>query len=121
MARAARHVFARLRCGRLGIEVSAVSRAESARLNRTFRGKRRAGDVLTFGAPPAGPGGGMGDVCLCLPLIRRDARRHGIPFRRWLATLTVHGVLHAMGYHHDTPAAAGEMNAVQRALVGTFV
>ncbi len=117
MLRAARHAQARLRCTRLGFEISAISPAESARLNRRFRGKRTAGDVLTFGDPPAAPGGTVGEVFLCLPLIRREAARRRMPYRRWLAELAVHGVLHACGYHHDAPAAAAEMFAAQRALV----
>jgi len=105
-----------LRCTRLGLEFCAVDPAESRRLNRRFRGKNRPGDVLTFGSPPAEPGGDLGEVYLCLPLIRRDARRHGLPFARWLEILPVHGVLHALGFHHDSPEDERVMFNLQRAL-----
>jgi len=100
--------------------VCAIPVAESLRLNRRFRGKARPGDVLTFGAPPPAPGGSLGEIYLCLPLIEREARRQGRPYRRWLAELTVHGILHALGYHHDDPAAETMMFNLQRALVRTI-
>ena len=114
---AARRALRGLRCARLGVDIAAISPAESARLNRRFRGKRGPGDVLTFGAPPASAGGQVGEILLCLPLIRHGAVRRRRPFRSWLAELTVHGVLHAVGYHHDSPGAAAEMFSAQRALL----
>ena len=99
------------------MDLCAIDERESLRLNRRFRHKARPGDVLTFGAPPATPGGSLGEIYLCLPLIRRDARRHGLPFNQWLAELTVHGILHALGYHHDEPGAETQMFNLQRALM----
>lgn len=96
----------------------AVSARESARLNRRFRGRGGAADVLSFGDPPAAPrGGAAGEVYLCLPVIRRRARRLGLSPAAWLRELTVHGLLHVLGFQHDDPASAAQMEAVQRTLV----
>ncbi|MEK7475502.1 MAG: rRNA maturation RNase YbeY [Candidatus Coatesbacteria bacterium] len=112
--RAARRI---LRCERLGVSVCAVSTAESGRLNRAWRRHRGPADVLSFAAPGDEPGGELGEVYVCPPLVRRRSRRLGLPYRRWLAELVVHGMLHLMGFHHGDPAAADLMGAVQRALV----
>lgn len=106
-----------LRCPRLGLSVCAVSPAGSARLNRAWRHRRGPADVLSFASPGDEPGGDLGEVYVCPPLIRRRARRLGLPYRRWLAELVVHGFLHLMGFHHGEPASGRRMFTVQAAIV----
>ena len=108
--------LAALKASRVGVEVQAVSAAESLRLNRTYRGRRRPGDVLSFPLPADEPGGAIGDVYLCPPLVARDARRHGFAPRRWLAHLAVHGLLHLFGFDHRTAAETRRMDGLTRAL-----
>jgi len=117
VVRAARGALRALRCPRLGAGFCAVEAAESARLNRAWRHRAGPADVLSFASPPDRPGGNLGEVYLCLPLVRRRARRLGIAPRRWIAELAVHGLLHLMGFHHGTPEAARRMGTVQAALV----
>jgi len=117
VARAARNALRVLRCPRLGAAFCAVGAAESARLNRAWRHRAGAADVLSFACPAGGPGGNLGEVYLCLPLIRRRARRLGLAPRRWIVELAVHGLLHLMGFHHGTREAADRMLTVQRAIV----
>lgn len=94
-----------------------VSPAESARLNRRFRGKPEPADVLSFPAPGDAPGGSLGWLVLAPAVIRRRARRLGRSYAAWLAELAVHGTLHLLGFHHDDPEAAARLFALQRALV----
>lgn len=75
-----------------------VGAAEGRRLNRDFRGKDYATNVLTFNY--SGPPQVQADVVLCLPVVRREAAAAGLGLREHLAHLVIHGVLHAQGYDH---------------------
>ncbi len=86
-----------------------VGASEGRRLNRTFRGRDYATDVLTFDyaqAPRV-----QADIVICPPVVRRAARERGRPFRAHLAHLVVHATLHAQGYEHERVAAARRMEA----------
>jgi len=86
-----------------------VGAAEARRLNREFRGKDYATNVLTFDyqhVPVV-----RADIVLCVPVVRREAREQRKGFRDHLAHLVVHGVLHAQGHDHDRAAAARTMEA----------
>ena len=94
-------------------------------LNRKFRKKNRTTDVLTFPAddsyidPSAATGRPLGDIVISLDQARRQAtdERHSLATE--IRYLILHGILHALGYDHETDK--GEMNAVEvelRALVG---
>jgi probable rRNA maturation factor len=86
-----------------------VDAAESRRLNREFRGKDYATNVLTFDyrhAPVV-----VADIVLCVPVVRREAREQRKGFREHLAHLVVHGVLHAQGHEHDRARDAKRMEA----------
>jgi probable rRNA maturation factor len=69
-------------------------------LNRDYRGQDRATDVLSF----AGPGGGegLGDVVISVETAARNARRLGSSLTRELEVLALHGLLHVLGYDHET-------------------
>ncbi len=105
------------RARRLGVTAFAVSREESLRLNRSFRGRPVPGDVLSFPLPPGEPGGEVGEIALCPELVARGARRQGVPSRRWLAHLAVHGTLHLLGFDHRTPAETRRMDGLTRAVL----
>jgi probable rRNA maturation factor len=84
-----------------------VGSAEGRRLNRDYRRRDYATNVLTFAyaATPAT----VADIVLCVPVIRREAREQRKTARDHLAHLIVHGVLHARGFDHDTAARARVM------------
>jgi probable rRNA maturation factor len=91
------------------LTVRFVGAREGRQLNRDFRGKDHATNVLTFDyahAPVV-----RADIVLCIPVIRREARAQRKPLRDHLAHLVVHGVLHAQGHDHDRAAAARRMEA----------
>ena len=88
-----------------------VGAAEGRRLNRDYRGRDYATDVLTFDyadAPAI-----HADIVLCVPVIRREAREQHKKYRDHLAHLVVHGVLHAQGYDHDRAARARRMESLE--------
>ena len=94
------------------VTVRIVGEAEGRRLNRAYRGKDRATNVLSFrydGARRAV----NGDIALCAPVIRREAARQGKPLEAHYAHLVVHGLLHLQGYDHEAPRSARRMEALE--------
>lgn len=91
---------------------------EMRRVNRQFRGKDKATDVLSFpgDASPQDESGKthLGDILISVPTARRQALEAGHPAERELMVLLLHGVLHCLGYDHETDQ--GEMERLERRL-----
>lgn len=98
--------------------VALSSDAEIARLNGTYRGKPKPTNVLSF---PAGPGlhaadgeaPFLGDIVLAHETIGREAAERGVPFEHHLQHLIVHGLLHLLGFDHETEEEARAMEALE--------
>ena len=100
--------------------VRVVDEAEGAALNVRYRGATGATNVLAFGfdAPEVPSVRILGDIVVCAPVAAREAREHAKrPDAHW-AHLVVHGTLHLLGYDHDEPGSAGEMEALERKILG---
>lgn len=103
-----------------GSEASVVlgSDALVRRLNRTYRGKDAATNVLSFpfqrpqGAIPE-DGAYLGDVVLAAETVRLEADERGIERGHHLQHLVVHGLLHLLGYDHQTDAEADAMERLE--------
>lgn len=99
----------------------ALSTDESVRvLNRTYRGKDKATNVLSFpAAEPIAPRGAtpIGDIIIALETVEREATEQGIAPRDHLAHLVLHGLLHLLGFDHETPGEAEEMESLETALL----
>ena len=80
-------------------------------LNRHYRKKDSATDVLAF---PAEAPGLLGDIVISIPYASRQARRRGEPASREIDRLLLHGLLHLSGYDHETDD--GEMEALEKRL-----
>jgi probable rRNA maturation factor len=78
--------------------VALLDEAQMAELNVRFRGIRGATDVLSF---PSGEPGHLGDVALCIPVARQQARRLGHALRTELSVLLVHALVHLGGLDHQ--------------------
>jgi len=89
-----------------------VGEGEGRRLNRTFRKKNHATNVLTFSYDKV-----RGDVVLCHPVIRREARAQGKSLAAHYAHLVVHGCLHLRGYDHEKKQDAARMEAREIAIL----
>lgn len=112
---------------RLGLQgselsISLVGDAAIRRLNRTWRGKDRATDVLSFPLgemPPAMPGlTQLGDVVISLDTARRRARKNGRAVSREVNLYLAHGLLHLLGYDHHTRSQAARMARLEQTLLG---
>jgi len=93
-----------------GVSVLFCADARMRTLNRRWRGKDRSTDVLAFPAGGAAPGF-LGDIVVSVPYAAREARRRREPAAREVDRLLVHGLLHLMGYDHETDD--GEMDALE--------
>jgi len=105
--------WARAACrGELEVTLRVVGAAEGRRLNRSFRARDRATNVLSFsyGRRPL-----RGDIVLCHPVIAREARQQGKSLAAHYAHLVVHGMLHLRGFDHEQKARAERM---ERAEIG---
>ncbi|HEV8242186.1 MAG TPA: rRNA maturation RNase YbeY [Thermoanaerobaculia bacterium] len=91
-----------------------TSDREMRRLNRDFRGKDKPSDVLSFPGERApephrdAEGRHLGDVVIAVPTARRQAEERSNAVERELRTLVLHGVLHCLGYDHETDGGAME-------------
>jgi probable rRNA maturation factor len=101
------------------IAVRIVGADEGQALNRQFRGKDYATNVLTFDytrAPVV-----AADLVLCAPVVEREAKEQGKTLEAHYAHLLVHGTLHAQGYDHETGERdALEMEALEILLLGVL-
>jgi probable rRNA maturation factor len=87
--------------GDLGIAL--VTDARMRILNRSYRSKDYATDVLSF------EGDGLGDLVIATGVARRQAKEAGHSYETELRVLALHGLLHLLGYDHDDPDDNGRM------------
>ncbi len=80
-------------------------------LNSRHRGIRKTTDVLSF---PSEEGG---DIFICLPQIKRQAKLFSVPWSEEADRMLAHGLLHLFGYNHIRKPEAGRMLAQQEKLV----
>ena len=92
-----------------------VAEGEIRRLNRQFRGKDCAIDVLSFAT--SNLQGYLGDLAICPSYAAREAKRRGVAMTEELARLLVHGTLHLAGYDHASPAEERRMFSLQERVV----
>ena len=109
--------------GAARVTVRIVDEAEGRALNRDYRGKDYATNVLTFaydeGEDMPLPEGLplMGDLVLCRQVVEREAAEQGKSVDAHYAHLSVHGMLHLQGFDHEIEAEAEEMEARERAIL----
>jgi probable rRNA maturation factor len=101
------------------VTVRFVDGDEGRALNRDYRGKDYATNVLSF---PYESGTHLsGDLVLCLPVVEREAREQGKSPEAHFAHLIVHGMLHLQGYDHETGRAdAKRMEALEQKTLDTL-
>jgi len=97
------------------VTIRIVDEAEGRELNRTYRGKDYATNVLTF--PLTEEPYLMGDIIICAPVVAKEAKEQHKDLLAHYAHLTVHGILHLHGYDHETDAQAELMEGLETAIV----
>lgn len=81
--------------GKLGLSIALVSQTEMKRLNKEYRGKNKATDILSFRY------GDSGEIVICPEEVRKNAEEFNSTFNEELAKVLIHGTLHLLGYDHE--------------------
>ena len=102
-------------CHDAQITLRIVDEAEGRELNRGFRGKDYATNVLTFTYDNETPL--YGDIVICAPVVEREAREQGKDLMAHYAHLVIHAALHLQGYEHDDEHEASEMENLETAIM----
>lgn len=100
------------------VTIRIVGQAEGRLLNRSYRNRDYATNVLTFvfrDTPPL-----EGDIALCAPVITREARAQRKTVAAHYAHMVIHGLLHLQGYDHENDQDAATMERRERTLLARF-
>lgn len=113
------------RLKKAGCAVIFIGEKRMRTLNREYHGTDRPTDVLAFPAKTARKWRGrepeeLGDIFLCWPYLVAQAKRFSVTAEEECARLLVHGVLHVLGYLHDTTLQAKRMFGMQEKLVAEW-
>ena len=86
------------------LNIRIVEEHEIAELNKRYRGKNKSTNVLSFpfDAVTPDPMPILGDLVICAPLVAREAQEQSKEIESHWAHLVVHGILHLLGYDHET-------------------
>jgi probable rRNA maturation factor len=111
-----------LRVSSEAVTVCLVTNSEMTRWNRHYRGKNRPTDVLSFQFDPkprrVKPQQYLGDIAIAPEVARRNAKRFGRSLSDEMRVLILHGILHLMGYDHETDT--GQMERREKRLRRTL-
>ena len=108
------------------VAIQLVDAAEGQAMNRQYRGKDYATNVLSFpadlpeGLPEDFDFPQLGDLVICAPVVAREAAEQGKALGDHYAHLTIHGVLHLLGFDHVQEAEAEEMEALERQILASL-
>ncbi|MBM4180482.1 MAG: rRNA maturation RNase YbeY [Betaproteobacteria bacterium] len=104
--------------GEVAAALRIVDAQEGRALNRDYRGKDYATNVLTFEYGPDPETGALtGDIVLCATVVEKEAKEQGKSLVAHYAHLTIHGMLHLQGYDHET----GKAEAIAMEAVESFI
>ena len=113
-------VFTTLERSPLALTVRVVGEEEMAKLNRRYRGRDQPTNVLSFPSagteePPAPPGEPiiLGDIIVAFETSAAEAKQQGKPLADHFCHLIVHGMLHLLGFDHQTDIMANAMEALE--------
>ncbi|WP_101925895.1 MULTISPECIES: rRNA maturation RNase YbeY [Luteimonas] len=108
------------------LAIRLVGEDEGRALNRHYRGKDYATNVLSFpaelpeGLPPGIHLPLLGDLVICAPVVAREAAEQAKPLTAHYAHLTVHGVLHLLGWDHEDDKEAEAMEQLEREILASL-
>jgi len=95
------------------LSIRVVGRARSRSLNAHYRHQDKPTNVLSFEGAGRAPDGRcfLGELVICAPVVAREARTYGRTLESHWAHMTIHGVLHLLGFDHEVARKAAKMAA----------
>ena len=108
------------------LTVRLVDEHEARRFNKEYRDRDYATNVLSFpaelpeGLPVEVRQAQLGDLLICAPVVASESREQNRPEIDHWAHLTIHGVLHLLGYDHERPDEAVVMEALETEILGNL-
>ena len=124
------HAAERLHIGDAELSITFVGNSRIQEINQQYRNKNQPTDVISFALEEMGEDeveivdGDMprilGDIIISIPKAREQAEEHAHSFERELGFLTIHGLLHLLGYDHLTPKDEKEMFMLQEELLSSY-
>lgn len=110
---------------KLVVDIIFVGPKRMHELNKRYRGKDKATDVLSFRQLDAsgkfGDPNFLGEIILCSSYLRTQAREYGVPYEEELTRMTIHGTLHLLNYDHIKPRDAKKMLPLQEKYLQKFL
>lgn len=103
----------------VGLSLRIVDAPEALELNSRYRNNAYPTNVLSFPAelPRGVPREWLGDLVMCAPVLAQEASEQHKPLRAHYAHMTVHGLLHLLGYQHELDEEAQAMEALETQLL----
>jgi len=92
--------------GTVSISVALVSQGEIKKLNRKFRSKNKPTDVLSFTLNEKDC---LGEIVICPEIVKKNAEKFKVSFKKELTKMLIHGILHLCGYDHEKSESKAEL------------
>ena len=99
-------------CKDVEVAIIFVGDKKMQQLNRTYRGKDKSTNVLSFDT---------GDIFISVPFAKQEAKKYGLTLRFEIARLAVHGFLHLLGYDHEKEKEAKGMEKIEEKILRSIV
>ncbi|GGE47138.1 endoribonuclease YbeY [Pullulanibacillus camelliae] len=124
------HAAEKLDIGEAELSITFVDNNRIQEINHQYRDKNQPTDVISFALEEMGEDEVvivnsdmpriLGDIIISIPKAKEQAVEHGHSFERELGFLTIHGLLHLLGYDHMTPEDEREMFSLQEELLSSY-
>ena len=115
-------VLRRMKCKKGEVSVNCVTENKIKAINKIYRKKDKITDVISFSAQEGervGDEKDLGDIFICLKKIKKQAKEYGVSWEEELVRMLVHGVLHLLGYDHQSVRDEKEMIGLQERIIKT--
>jgi probable rRNA maturation factor len=102
------------------VEINLVGERRMVELNKRYRGRRGASEILSFSygsEPGLGQDDSIGEIYLCWPRLTRGAQRRKVDDKEYALRLIAHGLCHLKGYSHGNEAEERKMEEVEKRLL----
>lgn len=116
--RAAEAALAKQKVKKAAVTIALSNDAEVKQLNKAYRGKNKPTNVLSFPNGEIEDGlRQLGDIILAYETVAKEAKEQGKPLKHHLTHLTIHGVLHLLGFDHTEDSEAEIMESCEIAIL----